>query len=112
LDYFPFKTENIQTDNGSEYLLNFHRQCEQSGIVHYFTDPQSPKQNGRVERFIQTAAYEFFNYQHDLLDDVELIRNSCQQFNHKYNHQRYHRALGYQTPHEYLAHTLEYGKVT
>lgn len=107
LYFFPFKIEAIQTDNGSEYLLNFHKRCRKLGITHYFTAPQSPKQNGRVERFIQTAVYEFFNYQDDLLADLEMIREKCQKFNLKYNHQRFHQALGYKTPAEYLAERLE-----
>jgi len=103
--YFPFKIESIQTDNGSEYLGYFHGKCEGLGIQHYFTDPQCPQQNGRVERFIQTAVYEFFNYQDDLLDDLEMIRERCREFNHKYNTQRFHQILGYKTPLEYLEAT-------
>lgn len=111
LGYFPFKIESMQTDNGSEYLANFHYQGQQLGINHYFTDPQCPKQNGRVERFIQTATYEFFNWQEDLLDDLEAIRAKCQEFNFQYNHQRLHQALGYKTPMEYLKDTGHYVKV-
>src|SRR3989344_8319890 len=72
-EYFPFEIQAINTDNGSEYLLELHKEIESWGIPHYFTDPHCPKQNGRVERFHQTAEYEFFNYQ-DLFDDVEYIR--------------------------------------
>ena len=111
IEYFPFKIEAVQTDNGSEYLLHFHQRCQKLGITHYFTDPQCPKQNGRVERFIQTAVYEFFNWQEDLLDDLEMIQKKCQEFNHKYNHQRFHRILGYKTPAEYLEETVEYANI-
>lgn len=34
---FTFPVEAIQTDNGSEYLLNFHKTCEETGIIHYFS---------------------------------------------------------------------------
>lgn len=102
INFFPFPIEALQTDNGSEYLLNFHKRCREAGVTHYFTDPQSPKQNGRVERFIQTAVYEFFNYQDDLLDDLEMLREKCQIFNFKYNYQRFHQMLGYKTPAEAL----------
>lgn len=101
-NYFPFKITATQTDNGSEYLLNFHKACEERSIVHFFTDPYCPKQNGRIERFIQTATYEFFNWQEDLLPDIEMIRKVCPIFNEKYNNYRFHRALGYNTPREYL----------
>lgn len=102
LNYFPFQVEAVQTDNGAEYLLNLHKACQENKITHYFIDPYCPKQNGRVERLIQTATYEFFNYQEDLLDDVQLIREACVRFNHKYNYQRFHQALKYQTPVHYL----------
>lgn len=102
LNYFPFKVEAIQTDNGSEYLLNFHKVCQEKNIPHFFTDPYCPKQNGRAERFIQTATYEFFNWQDDLLPEIGQLKEKCQQFNDKYNNYRFHRSLGYNTPREYL----------
>lgn len=111
LSFFPFKIEAVQTDNGSEYLAGFHAECQKQGLTHYFTDPMCPKQNGRVERFIQTATYEFFNYQDDLLDELEMIRSRCWEFNHKYNHRRLHQKLGYKTPIEYLEEISEYVNV-
>lgn len=99
-EYFPFPIQAINTDNGSEYLLNFHKEVDSWGIPHYFTDPHCPKQNGRVERLYQTAEYEFFNYQNDLIDDLEEINKRCMDFNTKYNTKRFHRSLGYKTPQE------------
>lgn len=100
--YFPFKVGAVQTDNGSEYLLNFHQKTQELGLTHFFSEPSCPKQNGRVERFIQTVTYEYFNYQVDLLDDLEEINKRCEEFNLKYNFFRFHRALGYKTPAEAL----------
>jgi transposase InsO family protein len=100
--YFPFEIKALQTDNGAEYLLNFHQTCQDLGMIHYFTDPYCPKQNGRVERFIQTAIYEFFNWQDDLLDDILMLNDCCQRFNQKYNNERFNQALNYLTPKEYL----------
>ncbi len=101
-EYFPFPIQAINTDNGSEYLLEFHKEIESCGIPHFFTDPHCPKQNGRVERFHQTVEYEYFNYQYDLLDDLEEINKHCLLFNTKYNTKRFHRSLGYKTPFEYV----------
>lgn len=101
-NYFPFPIKAVNTDNGSEYLLEFHKELTQLNILHYFTDPYCPKQNGRVERFHQTAEYEYFNYQEDLLDDLEMINCYCMKFNEKYNTKRFHRSLGYLTPEEYV----------
>ena len=103
-EYFPFPIQAVNTDNGSEYLLEFHKEITSWGIPHFFTDPHCPKQNGRVERLHQTAEYEYFNYQ-DLYDDVEYIRTLCMKFNAKYNTKRYHQSLGYRTP---LQVVLEY----
>jgi len=97
-DYFPFPIQAINTDNGSEYLLEFHKEITSWNIPHFFTDPHCPKQNGRVERLHQTAEYEYFNYQYDLLDDIDMINEHCMLFNEKYNTKRFHRSLGYKTP--------------
>lgn len=96
--YFPFGIEAVQTDNGPEYLLNFHKACMGQGIIHYFTYPYTPKMNGRAERLIQTATYEFFRWQDDLLPDIEMINTKCPIFNDKYNNHRYHQAIGYKIP--------------
>lgn len=106
IKFFPFKIEAINTDNGSEYLLNFHKLCTSLGITHYFSYPHTPKMNSRVERLIQTATYEFFNWQDDLLDDIGEINQKCGIFNQKYNTQRYHQAIGYKTPMQYLTGLL------
>ena len=106
-EYFPFEISAINTDNGSEYLLEFHKEIVSWGIPHYFTDPHCPKQNGRVERFHQTVEYEYFNYQYDLLDDLDMINEHCVKFNTKYNTRRYHRSLHYKTPLEVV---LEYSQ--
>lgn len=96
-EYFPFEIKAINTDNGSEYLLNFHKEILSWGIPHYFTNPHCPKQNSRVERLHQTAEYEYLNYQ-NLYPSLDLLRDCCMMFNHKYNYKRYHRALGYKRP--------------
>lgn len=113
IGYFPFPIEAINTDNGSEYLLNFHKLCTKLNIPHYFSHPHTPKENSRAERLIQTAEYEFFNYQDDLLnDDLDEINRRCDIFNSKYNQRRYHHALHYQTPASYVQTFLEEGRYT
>lgn len=109
IEYFPFKIQAINTDNGSEYLLNFHKLTEELNIPHYFNHPHTPQMNGRAERLIQTAEYEFFNYQEDLVDELEEINLRCEIFNDKYNNKRYHRSLNYQTPAKFVKTYLEKG---
>lgn len=100
--YFPFSIRAINTDNGSEYLLHFHKTLNDTGIPHYFSDPYCPKQNGRVERFHQTVEYEYMHYQDDLLPDLTMINERCRLFNEKYNTKRFHQSIGYKTPQEYV----------
>lgn len=108
IKYFPFKVSAINTDNGSEYLLNFHKLTTKLNIPHYFSHPHTPKENSRAERLIQTVEYEFFNYQDDLLeDDLDEINRRCDQFNIKYNTKRYHHSLHYQTPQSYVKSYLK-----
>lgn len=105
-NYFPFPIQAVNTDNGSEYLLNFHQETEKLGIPHYFSYPHTPKMNSRAERLIQTLEYEFLNYQ-DLLPEINSLRSLCEAFNTKYNSSRYHQALGYQTPANYVKTYLQ-----
>lgn len=107
-EYFPFSIQAINTDNGSEYLLEFHKEISSWGIPHFFTDPHCPKQNSRVERLHQTAEYEYLNYQ-NLYPSLELLREYCIKFNEKYNTQRFHKSLGYKTPKEFV---IEFQKQT
>lgn len=113
IEYFPFTITAVNTDNGPEYLLNFHKACERLNITHYFNHPHTPRMNGRAERLIQTAEYEFFNYQEDLIDDLDEINLRCEIFNDKYNNKRYNRAIGYKTPAQYVTNYqyLEKGEV-
>lgn len=109
IDYFPFQIQAVNTDNGSEYLLHFHKTCSKLNIQHYFTYPHTPKMNGRAERLIQTVEYEFFNYQYDLLPEIDEINKRCMLFNDKYNNRRYHRAISYRTPKEFVMLYLQKG---
>ena len=106
--YFPFPMSAINTDNGSEYLLYFHKLTKDLGIPHYFSRPRTPTMNSRVERLIQTLEYEFLNYQ-TISPEISQVREMCEKFNTKYNQQRYHRALNYQTPRMYVKTYLQKG---
>lgn len=105
IDYFPFAIQAINTDNGPEYLLNFHKLTEELKIPHYFNHPHTPKMNARVERLIKTLEYEFFHFR-PMIPEFADVTEKCQEFNHYYNHKRYHRALHYQTPQEYTTNYL------
>lgn len=104
--YFPFEIEAVNTDNGSEYLLEFHRELEDWGIPHYFTDPHCLKQNGRAERLHQTTEYEYFDFA-DVLPSLEDVRAHCMLFNTWYNTKRFHQSLKYQTPMEVVQKSMQ-----
>lgn len=40
---FRFSIRAVNTDNGPEFLLNFHKSCQEKDITHYFSHPHTPK---------------------------------------------------------------------
>lgn len=108
--FFPFAIQASNTDNGPEYLKDFHQACMTDQLTHYFTYPHTPQMNGRAERMIKTVTYEFFQYQYDLLPTIAEINKRCAIFNDKYNTKRFHYALHYQTPAEYVTTLLRQQK--
>jgi len=62
LYFFPFPVLAVRTDNGFEYLKAFDKELEDKGIEHYFSHPNCPKENARVERKIQSDKYELWAY--------------------------------------------------
>jgi transposase InsO family protein len=97
---FPFKIEAIQSDNGSEFLGEFHKSVQELGITHYFTHPATPKMNSRVERMIRTTRDELWN-QGYLLGDLSDLNESLSAYINEYNNQRPHQSLKYLTPMKY-----------
>lgn len=97
--HLPIRT--IQTDNGSEFLGDFHDHLEKQHITHLFTYPHSPKVNGMIERFNRTIQEEFIErceawWLDPLKGDQKLIR-----YLNWYNDVRPHSSLKYATPREY-----------
>lgn len=98
--HFPFSVKAIQSDNGSEFLGDFHHQLETEKKPHYFSYPATPRMNSRVERMIRTTREELWN-QGYLLGDLDDLNESLEEYLITYNTKRPHQALGYQTPMEY-----------
>lgn len=91
----------VQTDNGSEFLKDFHDHLESQSITHLFTYPHSPKVNGVVERFNRTIQEEFIErceawWLDPLKGDQKLI-----EYLSWYNEVRPHASLKYLTPLKY-----------
>jgi transposase InsO family protein len=108
-DFMPFPIINIQTDNGSEFLKHFDEELKRRNIHHYFSDPNCPKQNSRVERAIQTSEYEFWNYNEAYT--VKELNELADEWTYTYNYIRPHQALGYLTPMEYYESLKKEGKI-
>jgi len=91
----------VQTDNGSEFLKDFHDYLENQCIAHLFTYPHSPKVNGVVERFNRTIQEEFIErceawWTDPLIGDQKLVA-----YLSWYNEVRPHASLKYLTPLKY-----------
>ncbi|MBI4122207.1 MAG: transposase [Parcubacteria group bacterium] len=94
----PSCPTDVQTDNGSEFALHFHRAVEASGL-HFNTHPHSPKENAHVERFNRTLDEEFLRPHRDLLrDDVAAFNEKLVDWLLWYNGERPHHALGQRSP--------------
>jgi transposase InsO family protein len=102
LETLPFRVRAIQTDNGSEFLLHFHNECEKRGIIHYFSHPHTPKDNALIERFIQTTEYELWLFDETIIPDLAYLNQRISGWLSRYNTYRPHQTLNYLTPMEYL----------
>lgn len=114
----PYEIRGIQTDNGSEFLNRFDQFIAQRGIIHFFTYPRCPKQNGVIERFNRTLQEEFVDEYSYLLEEKD-----TKPFNDKlidyllfYDTQRPHNTLNNQEPMKtvvnYLKKSNRYGTDT
>ena len=118
LQVTPYDIKGIQTDNGSEFLNHFDQIMAKQGIVHFFTYPRCPKQNGVVERFNRTLQEEFVEGNRELLEekDPKQFNNLLIEYLLFYNTQRPHNTLTNQEPlktvAEYLKKSNRYGTDT
>lgn len=102
LKFFPFPIQSIQTDNGSEYLLHFHQELVRRNINHYFSRPQTPKDNPMVERFIQTTESELWLFDEEMIPELDYLNQKLTWWLGRYNTYRPHQSLKYLTPVAYF----------
>jgi transposase InsO family protein len=67
-----------------------------TGIRHRYTRPYRPQTNGKIERFWRTLKEECFSLQTQALTPRD-FEAELQGFMYRYNYQRRHSALAYQT---------------
>ena len=96
----PYSIKAIQTDNGSEFLKDFDKTIAKLGIVHFFTYPRCPKQNGCVERFNRSLQEEFVDFNAVLLEEKDTKAFNDKLINYLlwYNTKRPHNSLENKTP--------------
>ena len=91
------RIERVMTDNGSCYKARaFAKACRRRGIRHVRTRPYTPRTNGKAERFIKTALYEWAYAQP--FETSELRAAELPRWIHRYNHHRPHSAIGDKPP--------------
>jgi len=100
------KIANIQTDNGSEFYLEFEQALKELNILHWFSRPKTPKDNSIVERFNQTLEYEWL-YDGNFTTDCNKLNCALTKWLVEYNFHRPHEKLDYKTPLEYFEYTLK-----
>jgi len=98
---FPFRVNAVQTDNGHEFLLHFHKECVKRGIAHFFSRPRTPTDNTMVERIIQTSEYELWLFDETIIPDTKYLNSRISAWFDRYNSYRPHQSLNYLTPMEY-----------
>ena len=101
-ELFQYKIKVVQTDNGSEFLLNFHKYLEENNIKHIFIYPRCPKINGVVERFNRTIQEECIEYTGSFWNDPDQFSTDLKEYLNWYNYQRPHASLNYMSPVNYL----------
>ena len=101
LEQFPFPIKAVQTDNGKEFLKDFDGLCKKLGVTHYFIEPAHPKQNTYVENSHGSDEREFYQ-QGNVYHDITMMDEALASWEHIWNYERPHEALGYLTPDEYL----------
>lgn len=96
------RVHTVQTDNGSEFLGDFHAHLEQQQIKHLFSYPRSPRINGTIERFNRTFQEEHVERTIEWWCDPETAPAKLAKYLEWYNGKRPHASLGLTPPLVYL----------
>jgi transposase InsO family protein len=101
--------EEVLTDNGKQFTDRFGRHgsrngevlfdkiCRKNGITHRLTRPQSPNQNGKVERFHGTFRPDFLDPA-EPFTSVEAAQAAVDRWVSEYNSDRPHQGLDDKLP--------------
>lgn len=99
-NYFGFKLETVQSDNGLEFGDLFKQTLENKGIKVRHTRVRRPNDNAHIERFNRTLRQECIgNYS---AKTTEQIQRDLDRYLDFYNNKRVHLGLQCKTPAEML----------
>lgn len=99
--------KTVQTDNGLEFLGEFHRYLEQRNIPHLFIYPRCPKINGFIERANRTLKEEFMEqYIYTKWHGLVAFNRDLMEYLIWYNTKRVHKSLNNISPMNYLLSIL------
>lgn len=104
------------TDNGGEFTAYTSRKAREThffetmlnifNIKHSYTKPYTPQTNGKIERFWKIIKQECIRLQNKVVSSKELIED-LDGFMYRYNYQRRHGGLQYNTPLDKLKFVTE-----
>ena len=98
----PTGIHTVQTDNGSEFLKDFHDYVESQLIKHQFIYPRLPKVNSFIERFNRTIQEEFILRNDEIYYDLDAFSIKLTEYLYWYNHKRPHSSLNYMSPMSFI----------
>ena len=96
---------HIQTDNGSEFYLEFEEAITKLEATHWFSRNHTPKDNAIAERFNQTLQDEWLN-DGNFNPNINEFNQTLTIWLEEYNFNRPHQTLDYETPISYYVRTL------
>lgn len=96
---------HVHTDNGSEFQHEFDQALTELAAMHWYSRPNTPKDNPRGERFNETLQYEWLNDGH-FTPDTNRFNGTLTDWLIEYNFQRPHQSLDNQRPFQYLQSKL------
>lgn len=94
------KIENIHTDNGSEFALEFREAAKALNLPHYFSRVKTPTDNPFDERFNRTLDEEFIQMG-NMTENCVIFNSKLTEWLIEYNFRRPHQSLGYEAPVEF-----------
>ncbi len=106
IDFYGYKTKEIQTDNGQEFTYNREKiqaihpldaLCNELNIVHHKIRPRTPRHNGKVERSHRSDNERFYS-SHSFYSLEDLRKQGYEYLKRSNNIPM--QVLGFKTPNE------------